>query len=308
MTALEKIKKELGGDENFRYWAKYFTTEKDVTNALNTDFGITNINEVRIIIGAIKDVGGLVFTPSLDTSSETSYILQKILQNQEKQEKYQEKQSIVIKKLAEEASIAKRKRFDIWTSSKRTRSESQSFKQLLETFYQRVDPNDSNRLLCMVLNESHPRQSIIASHIWKYCTLGDGLDVFGLDFSQLNHPRNGMLLAKPIEEAFDTKGVCFMWNPLQKKIQLCVLDPGLLNKTVDPSAKTFQDINGAELQHPPNNFPFRRLLSFHAEVSLKHALARNWIDEEKYKTYTDWNDNLSNEASEPELDIDWDED
>jgi hypothetical protein len=90
-------------------------------------------------------------------------------------------------------------------------------------------------------------KSIITSYIWKYLLPGNSLDAFELDISDQNQPQNRMLLAKSIEKAFNTKRVCFMWNSLQKQIQLCIMDPELLNKAIIPSDKTFHDINGTVL-------------------------------------------------------------
>jgi len=41
------------------------------------------------------------------------------------------------------------------------------------------------------------------------------------------------------------------------------------------------------------------------QKSLENAVAKGWIDKAKYLTYTDWNDNLSSEASQPDFDTEW---
>lgn len=173
---------------------------------------------------------------------------------------------------------------DIWTMSKRTKSEQASFKDDLVRFYDRADPSTRENLFCMVLDRSYPRNQVRAAHIWKRCTNGIGLDAFGLSSENLEDPRNGLLLAEAIEEAFDVKRVCFVAeSPLShaSKLLLKVLDPALMDAHVTPSTtRKFGDINGAPLSLTNGNTPYRRILSFHAQCSFAHARASGWISRE----------------------------
>src|SRR4051812_14629418 len=105
--------------------------------------------------------------------------------------------------VAEESKIQKRKRFDPWTYSKRSKSEHASFKSELIKFYGREDKKGRNdKIRCMVVHKSYPRDKVIASHIWKFATHGEGLKEFNLMPKDINSVRNGMLLCDAIEKAF----------------------------------------------------------------------------------------------------------
>lgn len=201
--------------------------------------------------------------------------------------------------IVKEVMHQKRKRLDVWTPSKRTLAEHQGFKETILDFYQRRDGHD--QVYCMVLNRSYPRNQVRATHIWKASTFGDGLTEFGLKKEDVSSPQNGLLLAEGIEQAFNNKEVCFVWNPLQQHLQLLVLNPDLMNQCVFPSrSKTFRDIHNSRLHHPPGKLPFRRLISWHASRSYQYARNRNWIDDEAFEQFNDFSD-LSENASNPEF-------
>jgi hypothetical protein len=77
-----------------------------------------------------------------------------------------------------------------------------------------------------------------------------------------------------------------------------VLDPGLRNQVVHPSSKTFDDIDNAILHCPKDNFPYRRLLSFHAKLSFTSALDNGWIDQDTFHAFKDYS-NVSAGANSP---------
>ena len=108
--------------------------------------------------------------------------------------------------LGKEVITQHRLRLDIWTPSKRSKDEQADFKNSLIAFYKRGNEQSSrNEVKCMMLDIFLPRESVIASHIWKYSTEGQGLEDFGLSPRHLSDPRNGLLLCKAIEDAFDKK-------------------------------------------------------------------------------------------------------
>jgi len=124
------------------------------------------------------------------------------------------------------------------------------------------------------------------------------LDGFGLDPADLGSPRNGLLLAASIEEAFDTKHVCFVWDVLTTPphLKFYVLDPDLLNHTIDDTTETtFRDLHGKPLHYPgfddasaPLRCPFRRLLGVHAKASFQKAIRAHWIDQIAYEQFVDY--------------------
>ncbi len=92
-----------------------------------------------------------------------------------------------------------------------------------------------------------------------------------------------------------------MYTPLARSFCIKVLNPALLTVTIANSkGKTFADINGQPLQHPKNKFPYRRLLSFHAQCSFKSAREKNWITQDIYDQFAPYHI-LSNSASVPDI-------
>ena len=193
--------------------------------------------------------------------------------------------------------------YDVWTEQGRTEVEQTAFKNGLIKYYRRNSfVPFSNQLHCMVTSEWHNREDVIASHIWPSKTRGKGLPKFGLSFNDLMNPRNGFLVLKDIEDKFDRKQLCFLYDPLVNpgKYVVKILDPsirGLIIKKSKGESRTFESIDGAELQHPPGKFPYRRLLGFHARCAYAIAREKNWIPPESiFREYFD----ISSTASAPD--------
>jgi len=107
-------------------------------------------------------------------------------------------------------------------------------------------------------------------------THGSGLAKFGLRREDLHSPRNGLLLYEKIEEAFDVKKLCFLYDPFKRLLLLFVLDPALNGQTVVGGIK-FQDIHCTPLRIPSGKLPFLRILNFHARVAFANAKRNGWI-------------------------------
>ena len=218
-----------------------------------------------------------------------------------------EKQGKKLEFVTKEVIIQHRIRMDNWTESKRSKEEQESFKEVLIAFYQCMHPSDPKLLRCMVLGDFFPRQLVIASHIWKHCTNGEGLEEFGLRENDLSNPRNGILMCKEIEKAFDTKRLCFLVNRINTdNLVLKLLDPFLVNPATSPlvisgySPLKFCDIDEQYLQHPVGNLPFRRILDYHAKLSFTKAINRDWLAaESKFDDFFD----MSIGASIPDLQL-----
>lgn len=119
-----------------------------------------------------------------------------------------------------------KKALDPWNSSARTQSEQATFKESLISVYDRGCQN-SGCLRCMVLDVELPRGRVIAAHLWKRSTHGDGLEYLALKKTDVHSTRNGLLLYDPIEKAFDRKELCFLYNSLTQRIVCKVLNPAL---------------------------------------------------------------------------------
>ena len=95
---------------------------------------------------------------------------------------------------------------------------------------------------------------------------------------------NGLLLLEPIEQSFDRKDICFLYNSLTSELTAKVLNPNLMTEylcTASTPAKTYPitygDLDGLCLQLPPGIFPYRRVLSMHAKFAYSRALKQGWI-------------------------------
>jgi hypothetical protein len=185
----------------------------------------------------------------------------------------------VVKFVATEVVTQHRLRMDKWTSSKRTKKDSEVFKNALTNYYLRAHPSDPQLLKCMILNDFFPRQNVIAGHIWKHETRGEGLEEFNLNVGDLENPRNGILMCDGFEKSFDVKHVCLLIDRLHSSnIVVKVLNPALMADFVSPSnTVTFSSIDGQSIGHPVGLMPFRRILDFHAKCAFRFAAANGWI-------------------------------
>ena len=70
-------------------------------------------------------------------------------------------------------------------------------------------------LKCMLTGEVLPSQNIIAAHIFKFCWAA--FSRLCLDIHDINDPRNGLLIRKAVEDAFDTSALCFVFEEETQK-------------------------------------------------------------------------------------------
>mmetsp|Transcript_7687 Transcript_7687/g.8152 ORF Transcript_7687/g.8152 Transcript_7687/m.8152 type:complete len:246 (+) Transcript_7687:101-838(+) len=174
-----------------------------------------------------------------------------------------------------------REKLDCWHSNARTVLESHQFKSLLATYYNCTRTADT-QLKCMLTNTFYPRNEVRASHLVKKSTNGDTMHLYDLP-SDIDHVRNGLLLLDPIEQAFDRKDICFLYDPLTNELIAKVLNPSLMTEPLSISnpGKTYPITYGAldslPLQLPPGIFPYRRVLSMHAKFAYSRALTKGWI-------------------------------
>jgi hypothetical protein len=175
-----------------------------------------------------------------------------------------------------------REKFDCWQSNNRTRIESQEFKEALVTYYQCSSPDTtSTDLMCMVTQKMFPRNEVIGSHIVKHATQGTTMHLYGLGATDIDSPRNGFLVLKSIEEAFDRKELCFLYDPSTQTLHLKVLNGLLLDRKLRKDLAcmwTFKLVDNLVLKLPVDVFPFRRCLSMHAKLSFSKALSFKWIE------------------------------
>ena len=192
--------------------------------------------------------------------------------------------------LLEDAALARQKRLNPWCSHNRSKAEQTEFKDGLLQFYGCAGGDTADKkppwARCMISDQLLPQPVVIASHIWKHCTLGVGLDEFGLKSEDVDSARNGLLMCLEIEKHFDVLGVAFSYDMLTDRFTFHVLDSTLLPlPVVDladkktklavsgypslPEMLTFRQLDGKVMQWTA--LPFRRLLAWHYALSVtKH--------------------------------------
>ena len=181
----------------------------------------------------------------------------------------------VLPDLLREVNLTRKIRLNPWeresartTGSKR----SDKFRKKVISYY-RCASQSKKSVKCQVLDILTPieeaQDKIIAAHIWKASTRGKGLEEFGLEENDVNSPRNGLFLTKGIEDAFDRQQVCFLYNILESKLVLWVADSNIMAETIEGSTMKFSDVHQRPLICPANCLPYRRLLSWHARLTLE---------------------------------------
>ncbi|KAF8586239.1 hypothetical protein K439DRAFT_1556860 [Ramaria rubella] len=177
-----------------------------------------------------------------------------------------------------------------------------------------------NTLTCSLTGVTMSSKAIVAAHLWKHA-MGMTSDWFGFD--NIDNPRNGLLLYKPIEEAYDRHLLCFYQDD-NKNLRCRILSENLQNLTfneffttnrkkrpskatdIEPSEvqksspllqqagfSTFADLERPEtfLQYPPTKEPFKRVLNLHAIRAYNMAMKRG----DPAATHFDFKDFYSND-------------
>ena len=197
----------------------------------------------------------------------------------------------VLPDLLREVNMTRKSRLNPWenesartTGSKRN----EKFRKKVIAYYDRAT-NSKKNVKCQILDELTPvkeaQDRIIAAHIWKASTRGKGLEEFGLDSNDVNSARNGLFLTKGIEDAFDKQQVCFLYNVLESRLILWVADSSIMSETILGSTQKFSDAHQKPLLCPPTRLPYRRLLSWHARLTLE--LRKETLQDLNYTTQYD---------------------
>ena len=173
-----------------------------------------------------------------------------------------------------------------------------------------LEPSPGGQLRCMLLNELLPYSSVIAAHLLK--REWDYLSRELADVDDVDDVRNGLLLYKPIEWAFDTSRLVFVWDGGRGSFVAHVLDPNILDvqlvdkaqaelkeryKTGDEAIlgdRCFRDVQGSALVLPLAFSPWRRCLCFHAHLARDEALRRGWLKSGEEFEFDDfWSEGVS---------------
>jgi len=192
---------------------------------------------------------------------------------------------------------------DVWgacshaskSSNSRTRDENLNFRASLVVYYALEQEK------CMLTGMSG---RLKAAHIWPWAqSKHPSLLKLRISQTDIDSPRNGLLLLASIEMAFDKKDLCFLYNPFNRRFVARVLNPTLMTQQYVAGGDTFGDLdNEASLTLPEGRLPFRRLLNTHARAAYRNAYLAGWITMDMLKEFEDYA-NLSDKSTETPIDF-----
>lgn len=156
-------------------------------------------------------------------------------------------------------------------------------------------------LRCSLLNLALPRGNVIGAHLAKRSWHGFVKSLLGFD--DVHDVRNGLLLHKSIEWAFDTSRLVFVWDASHGSLTARVLDPSILGELLSDKAatllgvrytsdvetlagRTFRDVNGLSLV--TRHAPFRRCLCMHAHLAREEAVRQGWLQNASEFSFDDF--------------------
>eukprot|EP01118_Nematostelium_gracile_P005721 TRINITY_DN1817_c0_g2_i1.p1 TRINITY_DN1817_c0_g2~~TRINITY_DN1817_c0_g2_i1.p1 ORF type:complete len:440 (-),score=67.70 TRINITY_DN1817_c0_g2_i1:13-1332(-) len=159
-----------------------------------------------------------------------------------------------------------------------------NFRKKVIHFYQRRFGKTKR---CMVTNQSCNSQNSRAAHLWPVEHASRIGEILEMSIADVGNPRNGILVLKTIEEAFDRGRCTFIYHPLQKQLLFKIIDPDLRNDKIFGNT-SFSEFNEKPLHHPANRMPFLRVLSYLSREYFNAAIADSWIDRpewDQFKTF-----------------------
>jgi HNH endonuclease len=189
------------------------------------------------------------------------------------------------------------------------------FKRKLCQFY-KCYRRKKQWIRCMVLDVSFPKSVVTAAHLFPRHNEVIANRYMGIH--NIDDTRNGMLMFKPLEYAFDRFQLSFIReDDLSFKLKLfdqsicdtklidyitedekkrVVMDAVLVRGTSVPCdfniTQTFGQIDGRIIQFHNRNRPYNRCLNLQARLAYSIALKRGWIDD-SYQFNDFWSDAMS---------------
>jgi hypothetical protein len=208
-------------------------------------------------------------------------------------------------------------------------SKLRSFKEKLLNYYGYNDPTNQRRrdygfmgkksaIRCMLTNDFFPASIVIASHLFRYGWKSYSKEAMDLD--DIDDPKNGLLLFKPLEKAFDEYRISFLYNRSSEKYELKVVDSSWKDKTLISQLNTLQlkelrmygrktsfnfqttfgSLEGFPLILRPDKLPYNRCLNFQARLARHYALKSGRMKEDEPDFQDFWSDTFT-----PSETIEW---
>jgi HNH endonuclease len=178
----------------------------------------------------------------------------------------------------------------------------QDFKHILCEFYARYH-REQHSIQCMVLDIPFPKSVVTAVHL--FLRRNEHLAATLMQIQDIDDPRNGMLMFKPVEYAFnhcqlsfirdyddsfklklfdvsirDTKLIDYITDPYQRQVVIdAVLVVDLKNRCKFNLETTFGQLDGKNIHFHTIQRPFYRCLNLQARLAHRLALQQGWIDD-----------------------------
>ncbi|KAL7996290.1 putative HNH nuclease [Plasmopara halstedii] len=183
----------------------------------------------------------------------------------------------------------------------------------------------SGKLRCMLLDTALPSELVIAFHLFR--RKNEFLSEKLMGISNIDDVRNGLLLFKPLEHAFDHFQISFIYDQSSNEFRLKIFDqsvrpqrlfgkldntqraillqgqalpknwrsrgPRLAPGTVYDIQTTFGDLEGRALRFKSVKRPYKRCLNLQARLARKQAIEKQWIrpDEDDFQDF--WSEGMS---------------
>ena len=118
------------------------------------------------------------------------------------------------------------------------------FKKTLIQFYFKKH-YATTQITCMFSGVELPVKTVIAGHLFKSCWAQSCKSRLGFD--DINNPRNGLLLFKPFEYAFDNSHICFQFEAEFETFHMKILKQELREMSLRNYIQTEKEIDSSLL-------------------------------------------------------------
>jgi hypothetical protein len=189
----------------------------------------------------------------------------------------------------------------------------QNFRTTLISSY---DCDCGNEMIrCMLLDTGLPKSIVIASHLFQRSNEYFAKELMNID--NIDDEKNGLMLFKPIESAFDNFNLSFIYDNSQDTFITKLFNPEYKNKllidnmeqnlfaklvkdmilpdnwrnittpiyapdTIFNLLTTFGDLDGQPLVFKSIKRPFKRCLNLQARLARNEAITKKWLIKEEY--------------------------
>ena len=162
---------------------------------------------------------------------------------------------------------------DAWdrTSEQRTKIESDTVRQSVMDYY-----GIRSKQYCQILKAR--TKNVVNAHIWPKGSKSN-LVLLGLNPADIDDPQNVLRLHKDLERCYDHKQVTFVESPVDSRgWVLKVLDPTILDETLEGTDMTMKEVNGGTLRFHNTARPWRQVLALHSIMAHRHARTEGWLN------------------------------